>query len=124
MPEQPDLVEFMRRYFDAYNRSDVEAVLSMVGDTQVRHIAGETAVLDAAASRARVEHWFQVYRTMHFEPVVVVADDPLVSATWNAVATPHSGEGVVVSSIEVFRIEHGRIVEVWNAKESYAHFLP
>ena len=124
MSEQPDLVEFLRRYFDAYNRTDVDAVLSMVGHTQVRHIAGETAVLDAAASRERVEHWFRVYRTMHFEPVVVVADAPLVSAIWNAVATPHSGDPVVVSSIETFRIEDGRIVEVWNAKESYAHFLP
>lgn len=124
MSDQPDLVEFMQRYFDAYNRSDVEAIVSMVGAEQVRHVAGETTVLDAAASRARVEHWFEVYRTMHFDPVVVVADAPLVSAVWNAVATPHDGDRVVVSGIEVFRIDNGRIVEVWNAKESYAHFLP
>ena len=124
MSASPDLVAFMERYFDAYNRTDVEAILSMVGAEQVRHVAGETSVLDAAASRERVEHWFQVYRTMHFEAVVVVAADPFVSATWNAVATPHSGDRVVVSSIEVFRVDNGRIVEVWNAKESYAHFLP
>ncbi len=124
MPEQTDLHQFLQRYFDAYNRNDVEAIIAMVGEEQVRHVGGETAVLDAAASRRRVEHWFEVYRTMHFEAVVVVAEGELASAAWNAVATPHSGDPVTVSSIETFRIVDGRIVEVWNAKETYAHFLP
>ncbi len=119
-----DLEGFILRYFRAYAAHDVHAVVDMIGDPQVRHDAGGTTTLTAADTRARIEHWFARYRSMQFEPVRLVADADTVSVVWNATLTPADGEAVAASSIEVFRVERGRIVEVWNAAASFAPFLP
>jgi limonene-1,2-epoxide hydrolase len=119
-----DLVAFLLDYFRAYDEHDVAAIVGMIGDPQVRHVAGETTTLTTADTTARIEHWFATYSSMHFEPVVLVADGNRISATWNATLTTAGGEAVLASSIEVFRVERGRIVEVWNAEPAFAHFLP
>jgi hypothetical protein len=128
----PDLDAFVLRYIDAYNSGDIESIIAMIGDPQVRHAAGETVIHTAAQTRARIEGFYVVYSSMQFRPVVMVSRGDTVSLTWNATFTTVSGETTSgeatagerteLSSIEVFRIEAGRIVEVWNAKESLAHF--
>ncbi|MFM2072410.1 MAG: hypothetical protein RLZZ623_2673 [Actinomycetota bacterium] len=123
----PDLDAFVLRYIDAYNSGDIESIIAMIGDPQVRHAAGETVIHTAAQTRARIEGFYVVYSSMQFRPVVMVSRGDMVSLTWNATFTTVSseataGERTELSSIEVFRIEAGRIVEVWNAKESLAHF--
>jgi hypothetical protein len=133
----PDLDAFVLRYLDAYNSGDIEAIIAMIGDPQVRHAAGETVIHTAAQTRARIEGFYVVYSSMQFRPVVMVSRGDTVSLTWNATFTTVSGkttsgettagkatagETIELSSIEVFRLEAGRIVEVWNAKESLAHF--
>jgi ketosteroid isomerase-like protein len=77
-----------------------------------------------AASTERIAGFFATYRTLDFTPVVLVEHGDMVTCVWNAELVAVTGEPSRISSIEVFRIADGRIVEVWNAEASSAHWLP
>jgi hypothetical protein len=46
----------------------------------------------------------------------------MVTCAWNANLTPRAGATIAYSAVELFRIVDDRIVEVWNSKETPAHW--
>jgi predicted ester cyclase len=117
--------EFIRHYLvEVYGNRRLEAVGDYIGDPQIRHVGGGTSTLSLAASTERIAGFFEAYSELDFWPVILVADDDIVTCVWNANLTTRAGATLEFSAIELFRIADGRIVEVWNTEPSAGHWLP
>ncbi len=74
--------------------------------------------------------WFETalvaFPDVHFTVDILMAEDDLVAARWSYVATntgeflgrPGTGKRVIDKGIDIFRIENGKIVEMWVAQDS------
>jgi predicted SnoaL-like aldol condensation-catalyzing enzyme len=117
--------DFIRRYLvEVYSNRRLDMVGEFIGEPQIRHDAGVTHTLSLAASTERVAGFFETYTTLDFWPVILIAQDDMVSCAWNANLTPRAGATVEFSAIELFRIADAKIVEVWNTAATRGHWLP
>ncbi len=74
--------------------------------------------------------WFETalvaFPDVHFTVDIMMAEDDLVAARWSYVATntgeflgrPGTGKRVIDKGIDIFRIQNGKIVEMWVAQDS------
>ena len=51
-----------------------------------------------------------------------VRDGEFVTVCWNGNSTQRSGKSYVYCGIEVFRVVDGKIVEIWNSRETSGHW--
>ncbi len=115
MTAAPSPADVIAAYTDAYNRRDVEAVLSFLPEQQVRHEVGERQLLASADNRARIEAFLARFPTATFTNHLVTVDGELVTIVWSLTMATEAGAETSISSIEVFRVVGGTITEVWNA---------
>ncbi len=50
-------------------------------------------------------------------------DGTMVTVAWNGNSTQKNGKSYVYCGIEVFRVVDGRIVEIWNSRETSGHWF-
>ncbi len=74
--------------------------------------------------------WFETalvaFPDVHFAVDIMMAEDDLVATRWSYLATntgeflgrPATGKRVIDKGIDIFRIENGKIVEMWVAQDS------
>ena len=71
MPEEsttPDLVELVRRNFDAVNRRDIDAVMSLCAPDGVYDTGGAFGAYEGpAAIRGFLEEWWGAFEELRFE---------------------------------------------------------
>lgn len=96
---------------EVWNKGRFDLIPELCADQIVRHDANTVTVLDLDEQIARIRHNFEELRPT-FEPVVLAGDDQFITLVWNVTGRdPHWKW----CGIEIFRVENGKIVEVWNS---------
>lgn len=110
-----DTVELLQRYTDeVWNAGDAERIRAFVTDPCWRHEPGGTHAVSADDNVTRVATLLTRFPGLHItvQHVVVGGEYAVARYTLRWVDEAHGDQAV--GGIEVFRIVHGRITEVWN----------
>ncbi|MCQ4359967.1 MULTISPECIES: nuclear transport factor 2 family protein [Mycobacterium] len=101
---------------EAWNNQRFDLAEELLGEQVVRHGVDEVITLTHDEAVQRIKDAYTVYATIHFTLLTVVADpdDEHVAIVYQCDMTGHDGSHDQIASIEVFRVVHGRIVEVYN----------
>lgn len=99
-----------------WNQRDFGLAEDLMGDSVIRHDVGEATTLSHEQAVARiVDHW-DMFEAIRFDLNLVVAGDDgeHVAIVYQSPMTLKDGTETTISSMEIFRVVDGRIVEVWN----------
>jgi steroid delta-isomerase-like uncharacterized protein len=104
-----ELERTIARYNDAWNRHDVDEIVSMHAPDFVfeNHTAGERA--EGAAAREHIADIFRNWPDIAFRGRRLYARDGLVVNEWTATATHPDGRRLEWDGIDVFPFEDGLI---------------
>lgn len=99
-----------------WNERDFALADELLGDNVIRHDVGEVQVLTHGQAVARVVDNCALFDRIRFDLKLVVAepDGEHVAIVYESPMTPKQGDTLTISSMEIFRVVDGRIVEVWN----------
>ena len=99
-----------------WNERDFARAEELMGDTVVRHEVGEAHTLTHDEAVARVVDHCKLFDALRFDLNLVVAGDDgeHVAIVYQSPMTLTDGTELTVASMEVFRVVHGRITDVWN----------
>ena len=113
----------VQRYLDVlYNQRRLDLIPELIADPTWRHKAGEVKSLTMAETVKRLEDTLALCPVLHFESVMLAATDKIVTVAWNGRSTQTNGKSYVYCGIEVFHVEDGKIVEIWNSRETSGHW--
>lgn len=115
--------EIVRRFFDAWNEADFEAIEELVADDAEHHDPADPPDVPAGpeGEKRRIELYQSAFPDATLEIEDVVAEGDEVAVRWTATGT-HEGEfmgveptgnEVEIAGLEIRRIEDGRIAESW-----------
>jgi predicted ester cyclase len=111
-PDIDELRALGRHVYDAINAQDLATLEQLFAPDVVRHAMGEVGF---EAARRAVTGLFAVAPDTRFHVEDVVADADRVALR----VTVHRGApqpGMIRQTIlEIFRVEHGRVAEIWGA---------
>ncbi len=111
-------------YLDVlYNQRRLDLIPELIADPTWRHHAGEVKALDLAATIARLQATLDLCPVLQFETAMIHDDGTMVTVAWNGNSTQKDGKSYVYCGIEVFRVLDGRIVEIWNSRETSGHWF-
>lgn len=105
----------VERYnYELWNERNYAVGEQIIGEQIIRNTPGGRTVLTHDEAVQRVRDLWAGVRSVHFTLPHIVADEQLCSIVYQADIVHHDGTHDVISSIEVYRVVGGRIVEVWN----------
>ncbi len=106
----------VRRYAEElYHRRNTSVIAEVVADPTTRHEpGGETQLLTLADSLARAAKLQADFSAMRFDDVVFITNETDVCWVFDAVLTRADGREVRMCGAEIFRVQDGKITEVWN----------
>lgn len=117
--------EVVQRYLDVlYNERRLDLIPDLISDPTWRHKAGEVTSLTMAETIGRLEATLELCPELHFDSVVLHDDGTMVTVNWNGTSTQRDGKSYEYCGIEVFRVDGGKIVEIWNSRETGGHWQP
>ena len=108
---------------EVINQRNPEALQGVLGDEVVHHAAGGYPdVMDAAGVSAMMDDFLAAFPDLHYTFDFFVVEDDMVVERYTATGTqegplgglPPSGRTATWTGINIFRIECGKIVEVWS----------
>src|SRR3954465_8347805 len=115
----------VQRYLDVlYNQRRLDLIPELIADPTWRHKAGEVKSLTMDESIARLEATLDLCPVLQFDTVVLHDDGTMVTVNWNGRSTQRDGRSFEYCGIEVFRVVGGRIVEIWNSRETGGQWQP
>ena len=105
----------VERYnYELWNDQNYSVAAEIIGPEIVRNTPGGRSVLTHEQAVPRVRDMWATVKDVHFTLLRIVADEELCSIVYQADIVNHDGTADAIAAIEVFRVEQGRIVEVWN----------
>ncbi|MCV7226480.1 nuclear transport factor 2 family protein [Mycolicibacterium komossense] len=105
----------VERYnYELWNAQKYAVATEIIGDEIVRNTPGGRTVLTHEQAVQRVRDLWDTVKNVHFTLLRVVSDDELCTIVYQAEMVNHDGTADAIAAIEVFRVDQGRIVEVWN----------
>ena len=117
--------ETVQRYLDVlYNERRLDLIPDLIADPTWRHKAGEVKSLPMADTIERLQATLDLCPELHFDSVVIHDDGTMVTVNWNGRSTQRDGRSFEYCGIEVFRVVAGKIVEIWNSRETGGHWQP
>lgn len=93
----------------AWNDCETDLIREICANPVIRHYAGRTQEMDHDSQIARIRER-HVSAKPRFTGIVQFSEGPYVAYVWNN----ETAQGAKKSGIEIFKIEDGKIVEVWN----------
>ena len=110
----------LHRYeHELYNARDLSLIPVLLADPMFRHDAGgEVTVMSNDDSRTRIGGFFEGYSLLTFRTIHLVCEGAVASWTYELTGAANDGSQLVMSSIETFAVEDGRITHVWNAEHT------
>ncbi len=111
----------VRRWIEAWNAHDPDAVEKLLTPDFVRHDANLPEVVGPAAQRDFMLGVFGAFPDIQFKPQQFTAQGDIVVARLVVRGTqrgeflgvPATGRAVAVQSVETFRLADGKVVEQW-----------
>ena len=105
----------LRRYQqEVWNDGLVERLPEIVANPYRRHYPGKIEILTNDELAERVRFYRRGLHDVVFRSVFDTCDGPYVTSVWETLGTTKKGQRLCTAGIEVFKIEHGLITEVWN----------
>ncbi|BBY67024.1 nuclear transport factor 2 family protein [Mycolicibacterium helvum] len=105
----------VERYnYELWNARNYAVAEDILGAEIVRNTPGGRIVQTREQAVQRVRDLWATVKSVHFTLLRVVADDQLCSIVYQADIVNHDDTPDYIAAIEVFRVDRGRIVEVWN----------
>jgi predicted SnoaL-like aldol condensation-catalyzing enzyme len=99
-----------------WNKRDFALADELMGDSVIRHDVGEATTLTHEQAVQRIVDTSEMFDKLWFDLNLVVAGDDgeHVAIVYESPMTLKNGSQTTISSMEIFRIVDGRIIEVWN----------
>jgi ketosteroid isomerase-like protein len=117
--------ETVQHYLEVlYNERRLDLIPELIADPTCRHKAGEVRSVTMDETVARLRATLDLCPVLHFETVVLHDDGTMVTVNWNGSSTQRDGRSYEYCGIEVFRVVEGKIVEIWNSRETGGHWQP
>ena len=115
--------EVVTRYLDVlYNQRRLDLIPELIADPTWRHHAGEVKELAMPATIERLEATLELCPELHFDVALLHEGGDMITVAWNGRSTQVSGKSYVYCGIEIFRVVDGKIVEIWNSRETGGHW--
>lgn len=103
---------------ECWNGCQPDRAGEILADTVVRNYPGERKVLTREESIERIRVGIEENRDFNIVFHHFIDGGDKITLIWDGDRTDHEGKNHVTSGIEVFRVEDGKICEVWNAAYS------
>ena len=117
--------EVVTRYLDVlYNQRRLDLIPELIADPTWRHHAGEVKELAMPDTIERLEATLELCPELHFDVALLHEGGDMITVAWNGRSTQVSGKSYVYCGIEIFRVVEGKIVEIWNSRETSGHWYP
>ena len=99
-----------------WNKRDFALADELIGDSVIRHDIGEAHTLTHDEAVQRIVDTWEMFNELRFDLNLVVAGDDgeFVAIVYESPMTAKDGTKTTISSMEIFRVVDGRIIEVWN----------
>jgi predicted SnoaL-like aldol condensation-catalyzing enzyme len=99
-----------------WNERDFALADELMGDTVIRHDVGEAKTLTHEQAVQRIVDTWDMFDKLRFDLNMVIPAEggELVTLVYESPMTTKDGHEMTISSMEIFRVVDGRIVEVWN----------
>jgi steroid delta-isomerase-like uncharacterized protein len=124
LEENKALVE--RFYDQVWNAGNVDVAAEVFAEDYVRHDLRPSEALPGPAGQAKIAADFRdAFPDLHMEVDLILAEGDLVAARWTTEGTntgpwagrPPTGKRAMFSGVNIFRIEGGQVVELWNHRD-------
>ena len=115
-----------RFYEEVWSRGNTNVALEVFADGYVRHDLRPSDALPGGEGQAKIAADFRLaFPDLVFTPELMIAESNLVAARWTAAGTHRgrwgsvepTGKRVEFSGVNIFRIEDGKVVEIWNHRD-------
>ncbi len=121
----PDARSVVVAYLDVlYNQRRLDLIPELIADPTWRHKAGEVKALTMSESVERLQDTLDLCPELQFDTVVLHDDATMVTVNWNGRSTQRDGRSYEYCGIEVLCVVNGKIVEIWNSRETGGHWQP
>ncbi len=117
----------VQRFYDqVWNAANVDVAAEVFAEDYVRHDLRPSEALPGPAGQAKIAADFRAaFPDLHMELDLILAERDLVAARWTTEGTntgpwagrPPSGKRARFSGVNIFRIEGGQVVELWNHRD-------
>ena len=99
-----------------WNKRGFALANDLIGDSVIRHDVGEAITLTHEQAVQRIVDTWGMFDKLWFDLNLVVAGDDgeHVAIVYESPMTTKDGTETTISSMEIFRVVDGRIIEVWN----------
>jgi steroid delta-isomerase-like uncharacterized protein len=111
----------IQRWLEAWNRQDLDAVEDLLASNYVRHDANFPDVDGPTAQLEFIAAVFRAFPDLHVQAEQLIAQDDHVAVRVSLggthqgdfVGVPATGRKVRFESMEVFRLDGGKVAEQW-----------
>jgi len=124
-----DNKEIARRFYDlVWIKRDMAAAEPLIAPGCVRHDPSGPVPAGPAGFAATVQKWRAAFSDLALAVDFMLAEGDLVAVRWTITArhtglfagVPASNAPIRFSGVNIFRIEQGRIAEIWNHRDDLA----
>lgn len=121
-----DLMDSVNKFYQVFNDKDLSLWDEAIAETYVGHVNGRD-IPNRDAGRSFVQALITAFPDLHYKVEDTVIEGNRVVTRWSATGT-HSGpfvglppteRDVVKVGITIFRIEDGRVAELWNVWDQH-----
>jgi steroid delta-isomerase-like uncharacterized protein len=127
LPSEETNKELVQRFYEeVWSQGNTQFALEVFADDYVRHDLRPTESAPGGAGQAKIAADFRAaFPDLVFVPELLIAEGDYVAARWTASGThlgswgtvAPSGERVQFSGVNIFRINEGKVVEIWNHRD-------
>lgn len=124
-------LEVVKKYNEeCWNNRQPDLAGDILADKVVRNYPGERKVLSRKESVERIRESLEQLSKLDFNFHHFFVAGDIVTMIWDADATyaedgkDTDGKETIFGGIEVFRVENGKICEVWNSEYSFEKRWP
>jgi steroid delta-isomerase-like uncharacterized protein len=117
----------VQRFYDqVWNAGNVDVAGQVFAEDYVRHDLRPSEALPGPAGQAKIAADFRAaFPDLHMKLDLILAEGDLVTARWTTEGTntgpwagrPPTGKRAKFSGVNIFRIDGGQVVELWNHRD-------
>ncbi len=115
-----------RFYEEVWDRGNTDFAFDVFAEDYVRHDLRPTEALPGPGGQKRIADDFRAaFPDLRIEVDLVIGEGDFVVGRWTATGT-HSGSWgaleptgrrAIFSAVNIFRFDHGKVVEIWNHRD-------
>lgn len=118
-------LEVVKMYNEVcWNQNKPDLAADILADKVVRNYVGKQEILTREESVERIREGVKRLPGLSFNFHHFIDAGDKVTIIWDADSKDLDGNDFTCAGIEVFRVEDGKICEVWNAEYSFGEHWP